>query len=151
MVPTDFIYEELFGFKKPDAVNDNLEAEGFETTLFLFNVGSLIIAIISYPIMLVTYIVMKLLCCGKQSWVEKKRAKLGKLLFWTHPIVTIMESYAVLVMSVFINIRFMDYRDLEHRMSAVFTFIFAGIVFSAPLVFGLLLLKNWKILDKDHI
>jgi hypothetical protein len=56
ILPMDDIYEGL-GFTKTDPVNENLDALGYGTTLFLFNVGSLILAIISYPVMLIIYLV----------------------------------------------------------------------------------------------
>lgn len=56
----DDIYEG-FGFTKTDPVNDNLDALGYGTTLLLYNVGSLIIPIISYPVMLIIYALFRFL------------------------------------------------------------------------------------------
>jgi len=56
ILPMDEIYEG-FGFTKTDPVDDNLDALGYGTTLLLYNVGSLILPIISYPVMLIIYAV----------------------------------------------------------------------------------------------
>ena len=95
IIPTDYLYEDLLGFEKPDAINENLDAEGFESTLFLFNVGSMIIAISSYPVLILVNGILKCMksCCGNKSYIARKQAALSKSLFWGHPIVTIIESY----------------------------------------------------------
>jgi len=86
----DDIYEG-FGFTKADPVNDNLDALGYGTTLLLYNVGSLILPIISYPVMLIIYALIRFLSFRKIPYIETKKPKLQKLLFWSHPIVTIRE------------------------------------------------------------
>lgn len=61
IVPTDMIYEDFFGFHKPEPLNDNLEAEGYETTYFIYNVGSIIIPILVFPLLIIVFILLK--CC----------------------------------------------------------------------------------------
>ena len=108
----DLIYDEFFP-EVPDAVNSNLENEGFVTTLILYNLGSMIIAILSFPVLVIYSCVLKLFipCCKgtiKRS-CKKKRESLEETLYWSQPIVTYTESYAVLSMCTLINLRFVSH------------------------------------------
>jgi hypothetical protein len=63
--------------------------------------------------------------------------------------VTIIESYQVLVMCVFININFIGNSSTEETLSSSLTVLFLGISIMTPVTFATILLKNWKKLDTD--
>lgn len=73
MIPIDILYDEFF-FDIPDSVNQNLEAEGFGTTLILYNLGSMIIAIVSFPLLVIYFLVVSFFtqfCLGKlKGWCK---------------------------------------------------------------------------------
>ena len=72
------IYEDFLGFKKPDALTDNLEAEGFETTYFIFNVGSMIVPIALLPVQMVLYYFLKWFNCLGIKCLQRMEKKLKK-------------------------------------------------------------------------
>ena len=107
----ELLYDQIFD-EVPDSVNSNLENEGFGTTLILYNLGSMIIAILSFPVLAIYSSILRLfipVCKGtiKKS-CKKKRENLEETLYWTQPIVTYTESYAVLSMCTLINLRFVS-------------------------------------------
>jgi len=52
MIPTDEIYETIFGFSKIDTqpLTDQLDAVGYSSTITVINMGSLFIFIIILPV-----------------------------------------------------------------------------------------------------
>ena len=50
IIPTDDLFEIIFEVEPPDPITENFGTVGFETTYFLFNLGSLVFALISFPI-----------------------------------------------------------------------------------------------------
>ena len=111
LLPMDLIYDEFFT-DVPDSANSNLENEGFGTTLILYNLGSMIIAILSFPVLTIYACVLKFFipCCKGpvKVYCKKKREDLQETLYWSQPIVTYTESYAVLSMCTLINLRFVS-------------------------------------------
>lgn len=59
VVPTDDMFIDFFGLEPPDPVNENFEIVGFETTLFIFNLGSLTFAILSFPVLALTAVFLR--------------------------------------------------------------------------------------------
>jgi hypothetical protein len=70
-----------------DPINSNFEEIGFESSLFLYNLGSMVLAFIAFPIMSVLALVMKY-CCFRKSWMHKWGDKTLDELFWSNPILT---------------------------------------------------------------
>ena len=104
-------------------MNQNIESEGFGTTLILYNLGSMIIAILSFPV-LVCYLVLSTFltafCFGKiHIWCSKKSTELKEGLFWSQPLITYMESYAVLSMCTIINFRFVSFSFTLHLLDGL--------------------------------
>ena len=49
IIPTDDIFEFIFEVEPPDPITENFGTVGFETTYFLFNLGSLVFALFAFP------------------------------------------------------------------------------------------------------
>ena len=158
IIPTDLFYNDVLGWSPNDPINQNFEDEGFGSTLFIYNIGSMIIAILLYPVLVTVYLILRCCCTekkGKERWYEKTKErlhislaqpvvskigfilmwislypiylflscccsnrgawketlkeKLRKKLFWTHPIVTMTESFTVVSMCVLLNFQFVSF------------------------------------------
>merc|ERR1711924_224852 len=74
MLPMDILYDKFIP-EIPDSMNSNLEAEGFGTTLVLYNLGSMIIAIVSWPVLCVYLMIVAFfvpICFGKiRKWCSE--------------------------------------------------------------------------------
>jgi len=150
----ELLYDQIFD-EVPDSVNSNLENEGFGTTLILYNLGSMIIAILSFPVLAIYSSILRLfipVCKGtiKKS-CKKKRESLEETLYWTQPIVTYTESYAVLSMCTLINLRFMDFDEKETRLTSSLTIILLSIQFILPIAVALILFCYWDRLEEEKI
>jgi hypothetical protein len=70
IIPTDDIFAFVFDVEPPDAINDNFATVGFETTYFLFNLGSLAFALGSFPIFVVLSQILKR-CYGSKILMRR--------------------------------------------------------------------------------
>lgn len=114
LLPVEHIYD-FWIEDKPDSLNSNFEAEGYETTYIIYNMGSMIIAVVSFPILVVWYFILS--CCApwqpgniRVKCMSRKK-KLKETLFFAQPLVTYTESYAVLCICALISTRFVSYLD----------------------------------------
>lgn len=102
IVPTDDFYNDELGEVESDPINENFAEIGFEGGLFLYNLGSMILTFLIYPLFIViTWLLGK---CKRIKKVHKWAEDTKKGLFWSEPIVTITEAYSVLAMCTFINL-----------------------------------------------
>jgi hypothetical protein len=79
----------------PPALTENFDYVGFSTTLFFFNMGSLIFALIASPLLA---IVAKILFQFKQYPKFIRRAKkIERGIYWSNTIRVLLESYTVII------------------------------------------------------
>lgn len=111
MLPVDYLYD-LYIEDTPDPLNNNFEAEGYETTYIIYNLGSLIIAVVSWPILTILYCILS--CCAPwqpgniRKTCTKRKEKLRKTLFFAQPLITYTESYSVMCICALISTRFVS-------------------------------------------
>ena len=87
----------------PGPVNENFEALGYGSTFFLYNIGSLILAIITIPGLVAASAILWLISHFSNSILRIHRY-LSRKLYWGHFLSLIFESYSALVMGVLINL-----------------------------------------------
>ena len=102
LLPTDTFYNEYFPSMAPTtAINANFQAIGFNSMYFNYNIGSLIISFLAFPVLALVTLILKPLrrfkCC---NWLYLQIA--GRI-YWNSTIKTISSSYTVIVMCVCIN------------------------------------------------
>lgn len=149
LIPTDILYEWAFGWDDTtDSINTNFEDEGFGSTLFLFNIGSiLLLCILWIPFLLLHMCCacfIKFFCCGRQDrcWPDR-RYKLRNCVFWTHPALTLYESYFVICLCTFINLAYVSVGSPQEQFSYVLTTIFLAVCFGYPIVLLIYLCHNY--------
>jgi hypothetical protein len=106
IIPTDLFYDDVLGWTPTDPIHQNFADVGFSSTLFIYNIGSMILTISTFPILVLVYLILKFVCgkSQKKNCGTKTRDKLRKCLFWGHPIVTLTEAFTVVCMCTFINL-----------------------------------------------
>ena len=106
IIPMEKFYSDVLYWTTTDPINDNFNSVGFGTTLFIYNIGSMIIFICTYPVLVLLYLLLRYCCENnkKKSCRLKTKEKLRKCLFWGQPIVTITEGFGVISMCTFINL-----------------------------------------------
>jgi hypothetical protein len=103
IIPMSNFYDWMFPSKQltSDVLSPNFAQLGITSTLFLYNLGSLILAFVAVPVVLLAYPV--LIPCKRFDRVEKIRHSIWTATFFNHTIRTIVESYVILVVCVCIN------------------------------------------------
>lgn len=63
LLPTDLFYDKYFSSMKQaetGAINDNFESDGFGSVFFIYNMGTLMVGILSMPLLIVLNYTLKL-------------------------------------------------------------------------------------------
>jgi len=102
LLPTDTFYNEYFPNMAPTtAINSNFQAIGFSSMYFNYNIGSLILSFLAFPVLALVALILNPLrrfkCC---NWLY---LKITSTIYWNSTIKTISQSYTVIVMCVGIN------------------------------------------------
>ena len=102
LVPTDTFYDEYFPkMAQTSAINTNFQTLGFSNMYFCYNIGSLILSFLAFPILALVTLILKPMrrfkCC---DWLY---LKITTTIFWNSTVKTISQSYTVIVMCVGIN------------------------------------------------
>jgi hypothetical protein len=121
--PSDLVYTDFYP-EKPDPINENFNSSGFSTTLILYNLGSLMLAILSFPVLIVYMWTTK--HCIKnvknkkcKKYFAKKQKTLRQTLFWGQPLLTYMEAYAVLSMATLIQFKYVSFTRFKNSLDGL--------------------------------
>ena len=107
ILPTDSFYDTYFNIDETEPMNSNFEQIGFGSLFFLYNLGSMVVAIASLPVLVVLILLMK--PCRKCSGrINRYHNKLSRYMYWGHPITVFTESYAQLCICSMINMRYVS-------------------------------------------
>ena len=102
LIPMSDLYDYMFAsITTNNVLSPNFAQLGISSTLFLYNFGSLILAFVAIPIVLLAYPL--LIPCKRFDRIENLRRKVWTATFFNNTIKTIMESYLILVICVSIN------------------------------------------------
>ena len=103
ILPTDSFYNDYFDMTESLPISDHFESLGFNSQYFLYNLGSLMIGLLSLPVLAIMVLLMKPFrtCSDK---VHRWHNKLSRYLYWGHVITVFRESYTILVICSLINV-----------------------------------------------
>lgn len=87
LLPTDQFYNTYFKMSQDDqgALNHNFDEQGFGSTYFLQNMGTLMVAILTIPVLVALYYLLSLFT-RYSAGLKKVHEKLARYLFWSHSI-----------------------------------------------------------------
>ena len=145
LIPTELLYERLLGWADTqDSINTNFEDEGFGSSLFLFNIGSILIILLIWVPALLLHIFLRcfveFFCLGNQKKCgPDARQKVKNFVFWTHPILTLYESYFVISLCTLINMAYVVRNTPQETFSYILASIFLAICIGFPVVLMLYL------------
>ena len=115
VLPIGKLYDNYFNFTKTDPVNLNFEAIGFESTNFLKNIGSMVLALCL--IFLLSISVVVLYYFRKFKFYKK----LTGMLFWKFPINFIFDQCATLILCSFMNFTKVSFYCLYSIVNILYT------------------------------
>ena len=115
VLPIGKLYDKYFNFTKTDPVNLNFEAIGFESTNFLKNIGSMVLALCL--IFLLSISVVVLYYFRKFKFYKK----LTGMLFCKFPITFIIDQCSTLILCSFMNFTKVSFYCLYSIVNILYT------------------------------
>jgi hypothetical protein len=149
ILPTDDFYADYTNIEETDPINENFDSVGFSSLFFLYNLGSMAVAIISLPLFALLIVIIKPFRCN--SRVYRFHNKLRKYMIFGHPITVFCETYTVIAISSLINIKNASYETAGNKTSTVLAVIFCALCSLLPVVFGIILMKKFPYLMRPRI
>ena len=107
MIPTDKFYDDMLeaigSGEALDFLFVRMESLGFETVWLLPNLGSFLLFMCLYPMMIVIWLTM--ICLGKLrcASAQRREEQLRPTIFWNWPISFLRDSYIVIVICCLYN------------------------------------------------
>jgi len=135
-----------------DPLNSSFEALGFESIYFLQNLGTLIIAFVVYPQLL---IVCWICCRMKNLTVRKYGEKMKRSLYWGYWNSLIFESFSVLVISLFINMKSLSWARFNVGLMSTMAVLALPALLVYPFAYTLYLIYHfehlkWRSFKEKH-
>ena len=149
ILPMDLLYESGFGWESTEIDRPNFDDEGFGSTLFLFNAGSMIIYVLLWPVLIVALLFAKgCVPCFSPQRIKRWRNQL----FWQMILVSIYEGYFVLCICMLVNKYYDEYfTGVAQVTSFVFMVIFLFVLLTFPLLVAACLCFRFHKLHKDEV
>mmetsp|Transcript_13899 Transcript_13899/g.16571 ORF Transcript_13899/g.16571 Transcript_13899/m.16571 type:complete len:140 (-) Transcript_13899:804-1223(-) len=138
MIPTDKVYEDMMTqletYDEPDVLQQKMNHLGFETPWLLPNLGSLVLFLGLYPLMM--FILSMLHCCTLSCApsCEKRRDNLSGTVFWNWPISYLRDSYVVIQICCLYNARYQSWHNQEASLNTGLSFSILCLLLLYPIV-----------------
>ena len=136
------IWEWFFTMSPGTPLNPSLEAVGFDTCYFVYNLGSLFLSIIYIFIKMVTAIILRFFR-RKSKKVKAVWRWFNEGAFWATPLALYIESYAALVMAVILAIMQPTFSEPGQKIQMYLAYYFAVLTFTGPVFFTWFMYKNF--------
>ena len=104
VLPTGDIFGSIFSFTDTEAYTSKFEQGGFETSNFVFNLGTLFIAFIIFAFLVVLMSLIKVMSITRIKCFDTIYDKMKMTIFWNGVIRFTLEGYLELVISSYVNL-----------------------------------------------
>ena len=118
--------------------------------MFLYNIGSMIIVILSIPLLFVVILLMKPFrrLSGK---INKWHNQLSRYMIWGHPITVFYESYTMALICALINVMNPAFDTWGDILSTVFSIVIVFMCIFVPITFVVVMLRKFTYLRRNKI
>jgi len=123
LIPTDGLYDSIFGFEESRPVSLNFELIGYESVYFIRNMGSAFLIII---LALIVLLLLAVTSCSQSMTVHKYRTMVKEKLFWNGVLSFIDTTYITGCVSFALNLAVLyDESTPDRHFGTVFCFLVA--------------------------
>ena len=125
----------------------------FDSTYFLYNMGSLLIAWLSIPVLALVTLYLRCFsyCFTKNKRLKRLIRKLENQTFWNYPIRVFNESASIIYMCCLINLQHPTFTTNGDKISTSMAICFLFIATTLPIVFTLIMIKQSGRLDDPTV
>lgn len=149
ILETDGFWGAILNVEPPDGLSPNFEGVGFETTLFLNNLGTMFFIILFFPLLMLLAVILDRFHKYQQVRLFSKSIK--ELVYWSGTLRIIIESYTILAICAFINftdLQWDTYGNITMSITAIVAMIFCTLF---PFLVVFFLYRNWELIkDGDE-
>lgn len=147
------IIHNTFGVPETEPVDENFESVGIESQYLLVNMGTMICFFLLQILLLLLSALFTPMVDKK--WIpckclKKRIKKLNKNIYWNSLITLMNETYMILVIGVFLNLRIIDFETSGTKGMSAVTILFLMFMIVAPILFLFQLFKNYRKLHQSH-
>jgi hypothetical protein len=144
ILDTDDFWKWALNVTPPNGLSPNFEAVGFETILFLNNLGTMFFIILAFPGLMLLALLLRR--CRKYQTVRIKVREIEAFVYWSGTLRIILESYTILAICSFIN--FTDLTFEGYGLSIISVTAICIMVFTTifPFAVYLFLYKNYDLI-----
>lgn len=161
MIPTDKIYEPMHesleaANPEPDLLQAKMEPLGFETVWMLSNLGSILIFVGLWLLLVMTYYLMGALllmcpCCPCTKFCRRKRKGFGNWVMWNWPISFVRDSYSVIAICSLYNVAYASHDTWESSLNSSLAIIFLILMLVYPAALLLYLYNSRRTLADRRV
>ena len=145
---------DILNLPPTEPVNERFELSRIESQYFVNNLGSFYTVILLNIFMAFVWCLIKIIrsCCYDGKFLEKYGRKIYRKLFWNGSMATIRESYLVVVLCVFISIKYnFSFTSLGMYWQSTSVIVVLTIYVIVPIVVLAGVLRNFSHLDTNEI
>ena len=141
MIPTDLFYEnmmakleKLTNGQEQDTLQQKMAHFGFETTWLLPNLGSLVLFIALYPLMIILFAFLHMISLYCMRSCKAIRNSMGGQVFWNWPISFLRDSYVVLQICCLFNYKYRSWEGKEASLNSALSISMLSLLIIYPLL-----------------
>jgi len=141
-------FEKVFDISDSDPIDQNFEALGFETTFFLYNMGSMLFLLVLTPIILALGGLLQL--CDRFESCKKVGQRIDRAWRWSGTIQIIKEMFGLAVLSAcigFYRLTWSHVGDIINSLCASFTPMY---LIALPVATAIFLKRNYTKLHTEN-
>lgn len=142
-VELDGPINKLLHLNHTEPLNQNFRKLGFESIYFLNNMGSMLIAFIIYPVLILVLLIMQK-CTHNSHHVAKTYERLKRDLFYNSIVSMMTESYSMLSLCCLISFNKVSVRSFGEFIQSTISMFFFTMLFVYPFAITYTSVKNWK-------
>ena len=147
---SDLIHDR-FEIPHTEPINTNFETIGFESSYFLINMGTMFLFYIYYILCILIKTCLQPFATKKNKRTKKIYRKLRHTIIWGSLITLINETYAMIVLSVLINLQIVSFKTSGLSWMSTLCIITMVLAIGVPAIFFCKLLLSFKHLEEPKL
>ena len=147
---SDIIHDN-FKISQTDPIDTNFETIGFESSYFMINMGTMFLFYIYYILCILVKICLQPFATKENKRTKKMYRKLRNNIIWGSLITLIYETYAIIILSVLINLQIVSFETPGLAWMSTLCIIFMVLAITVPAIFICKLMLSFKHLEEPRL
>ena len=145
LIPIGNYLDEKLNMTPNPPISVNFEAIGFDSMYCLINIGSILILMVLFPILVAFDLILRLI---SYKYAIKANNKLKQILYWNTTLTTFKESYLIALLCAFINLRALSSETGWETLSICLTLFIIVMALAVPSLLIAIIWNNFHQLQE---